>query len=88
MAEPLLKNLGEHWDFRHLEKVLVYNIDDTGREWLGTIRGKSSNNIIDSYIVELDEPINTNYPYDCISITEACLKSIDPNRRPMVRKEE
>lgn len=73
MAKPLFK-FGDHWNFANGDRVFVYNIDDSNKEWPGTIRGKSMHHIIDSYIVWMDEPINANYPYDCISITEGCIK--------------
>jgi hypothetical protein len=85
MAEPLITKLGQHWDFKNLEPVLIYNLDDSGKEYHGIIRGRSFENIIDSYIVELAEPINSNYPFDCVVLTEACLKSTDPERRPKER---
>ena len=80
MAEPLLK-FGDHWNFKNNDRVVIYNLDQTGREWKGTIRGKVSDNVIDTYIVEPDEKLSPDYEFDCIAMTEACLKPLGGQKK-------
>jgi hypothetical protein len=80
MAEALLK-FGQHWNFKNNEHVIIYNLDASGGEWSAIVRGKQSG-LIDLYIVEPFMPVNKDYPYSCVLITEACLKSSDSSRRP------
>lgn len=76
---------GRKQEFGNDEPVILYKLGFDG-EYKGKIKGKSFLNAIDSYIVELDpeakrsirnEDGSLPYKWDCISITEACLRRPD-----------
>lgn len=75
---------GKKQEFTNGERIIIYNIGHD-REYSGIVRGKSFEHYIDSYIIELDKESKqslkngdgTPYRWDCISITEACLKRVD-----------
>ena len=80
---------GKKQNFKNGAPVVIYNIDSLGTTYDGIVRGKSFVHTIDSYIVELTAESKArlytdrtmqlrNDPeadeWDCIDITEACLK--------------
>lgn len=58
------------------ESVIMYGIDDTGREWDVVVCGKQDMVLLDNYIVKLPQcnDFRDNYPFSCVSIIESCLK--------------
>lgn len=76
---------GRKQEFKNGESVVIYGLGLI-REFTGKVRGKSFENAIDTYIVELDEEAKMAFPnpdgsrpyeWDCITLTEACLKRSD-----------
>lgn len=70
-------------NFMNGQAVIISDLGD-GEEYSGMVRGKSFDHVVDSYIVELTpeskerfQKHSTQWDWDCISITESCLRGAD-----------
>lgn len=72
---------GNKRNFYNGQPIIISDLGD-GKEYHGVVRGKSMDHVIDHYIIELHpktkeifRKINPDFEWDCISITEACLRA-------------
>lgn len=70
-------------NFKQGQRVIIHNFGD-GKEYTGTIMGKTNEEkyyegFPEHYIVKPDnmKAMKKHWDYECVSITEACLKAVE-----------
>ncbi len=65
--------------YKNNDRVIIHSLGPMyeGLEFKGTVKGLACNDIyLTIYIVQLDNPLELNWGYECITVPNGCLRPL------------